>query len=367
MPVSEFKIFLDNTAADDKQIDLFGEIKVDQAIGMATEAELEIPVGLNKTGEWSVLEEDFAQVFSRIRIEVKVRDSDFIALIDGPIVAQRFELSGSPNKSKMIIVVQDDSVLLNQNEAVEVFEDTTADDIAKQLFSDAGLNPNTDSISMPSSGLTQYLVQRGTAMQFLKELARQHSMFIYVEPGDEPGKSEGFFKRPDLTDSEYPELLLIGRKRNINKFDAHFDGLRPIKARVEGIDAADNSIVSATADASDIDPLGEEPSHDIVAAGESILLRTREANDAMDTATAAAVNHSSWAYTANAEVMASSYSAVLQPHRTISLAGAGGHLSGDWMISQVTHTLTDKSYKQSFGLRRNGRSAGSSGVTGGVF
>ena len=65
---------------------------------------------------------------------------------------------------------------------------------------------------------------------------------------------------------------------------------------------------------------------------------------------------------------ADSYAGVLLPHRVVSVAGAGGYLSGDWLISHVTHTITDASYKQSVGLRRNARSAGGSGgLSGGVF
>jgi hypothetical protein len=49
------------------------------------------------------------------------------------------------------------------------------------------------------------------------------------------------------------------------------------------------------------------------------------------------------------------------PYRVVTVAGAGGHLSGDWLISRVTHMISDASYKQAFSLRRNARSGGSGG------
>ncbi len=369
MSVAEFKVYLDNTAATEEQLDLFSEIKIDQAIGMATEAELQIDIGVDETGCWTEVEESYVQPFSRIRVEVKIREGDFIPLIDGPIVGQRFELSGSPNSSKLTLVVQDDSVLMNQDEAVELYEDKSADQVAQLLFQDAGLTPQTDSVSFPAGGLTRYLVRRGTAMQFLKELARRHGMFVYVEPDDSPGSSVGYFKRLDLNSSDYPELLLVGAERNMNSFTGHFDGLRPLKARADSVDITDQAIVSSETDASDINPQGDEAVHDFVEAGQILLARIRELSDDLDTSTVAAVNHSSWAYTANAEVIADSYEAVLLPYRVVSVAGAGGHLSGDWLISQVTHTISDASYKQAFSLRRNARSAGNSdgGLLGGIF
>jgi phage protein D len=369
MTVAEFKICLDNTPATEEQLELFSEIRIDQAIGMATEAELTINIGLDDSGCWTEIEESYVQPSARIRVEVKIREGDFVPLIDGPVIGQRFELSGSPNDSKLTLVVQDDSVLMNQDEAVELYEDQSADEVAQQLFQAAGLTSETDSVATPAADLTRFLVRRGTAMQFLKELARRHSMFVYVEPGSSPGTSIGYFKRPELSSSDYPELLLVGAGRNINKFSGQFDGLRPLKARADSINITDQEIVSSETEASDIDAQGDEAVHDFTEAGQILLARTRELSDDLESSTVAAVNHSSWAYSANAEVIADSYEAVLLPHRVVSVAGAGGHLSGNWLVSQVTHTISDASYKQAFSLRRNARSSGNSGggLLGGVF
>ena len=54
---AELRMFFDNTPATKEQMDLFRTIRVDQAIGMATEAELEMELVLDDTGAWT----DFAQ------------------------------------------------------------------------------------------------------------------------------------------------------------------------------------------------------------------------------------------------------------------------------------------------------------------
>ena len=370
MSVAEFSIYFDNTPAEEEQIDLFNKIKVDQAIGMAAEAELSMDIGTDENGNWSGMEDDFTQAFSRIRIEVKIRDGEFVPLIDGPIVAQKFDLSASPNNSKLVLVVQDDSVLLNQEEQVTVFEDKSPDEIAQTLFQQYGLNSETDSVAIPSGGLTRYNVQRGSAMQLLRELARRHGMFVYVKPDDTPGSSIGVFKLPSFTNGDFPELLLIGADRNINSFSAQFDGLRPLKARADNVDITNQDLVTSETDASDLDPQGETAVHDMIEAGETLLARTGAESTDLDAATVAAVNHSSWAYSASAEVMADNYAGVLSPYHTITVTGAGGYLSGDWLISHVTHIINDESYKQQFTLRRNARSdgaGGGGGLGGGIF
>jgi len=371
MPVAELRLFLDNNAAGEERLGLFSEVRVDQAIGMAAEAELTMDIGTDETGLWSGMEEEFIQPFARVRLEVKIREGEFVPLIDGPVVGQRFELSASPNSSKMVLVVQDDSVLLNQVEEVVVFEDKEPDQIARTLFSQYGLTARTDSVSGAAGGLTRYTVQRGTAMHLLRKLARSNGMFVYVQPGDRPGNSIGVFKRPDLTSGDYPDLLLTGAARNINTFSADFDGLRPFSARADAVDITDLSQVTGESEDGTIEPQGDEAVHDILEPRRALLARTGAEETALEAATAAAVDHSSWAYSASSEVVADTYNGVLRPYTVITVTGVGGYLSGDWLISKVTHTINDAGYKQQFSLRRNARSAGansnSGGIGGGIF
>jgi phage protein D len=366
---SEFRIYFDNQAADATRLDRFREVRVDQAIGLAAEAELEMEVALDRTGVWTDFTEDFIEPLRRVRVEAKTRpDADFVPLIDGPVVGQRFELSGAPNESKLILVVHDDSALLNQEEAVELFENQTASDIAQQLFQNANLDTEVDSVTASGAALERVIVQRGTPMQLLRELARRHGMFVFVKPGDNPGRSIGVFARPDLTATGLPELLLIGAGRNVNRLTLEYNALRPVTARAGAVSVADKSVLSADSSASTQTALGDQAAHDLVTPGAVLLARTREEEADLNDAAAAAVDDSSWVYTAEGELNADVYAGVLVPHQTVSVAGAG-NLSGRYLISRVQHVLNDSSYRQIFTLRRNGRSgtSGAGGVAGGIF
>lgn len=366
MALAEFRVYFGGTSATQDQLDLITEIRVDQAIGMATEAELKLVLTADDAGAWSGMSEDFAQPFSRVRVEVKLGDDsdegDFVPLIDGPIVGQRFELGAGPGESVLTLVVQDDSVLLNREEKVTLFESMTADQIVQQLYSDAGLTPEVDSVPDAGSALTRYVVQRGTAMQLVRELARSHGMFAYVEPGDTRGASTGVFQRPVLTAGGVPGLLLMGNDRNIDTFSAQFDALRPLTAAAGSVSITDKTELSSSATGSDLDALGDEAVHDFVSPlSAALLARTREEANDLDAATQAAVNLSSFAYSSTAELDAERYNTVLSPHQVISVAGAGRVLSGNYLISRVTHQITEDSYRQKLTLRRNARSAGAGG------
>jgi hypothetical protein len=368
MALAEFRVYFGDTPATDDQLDLITEIKVDQAIGMATEAELRLVLTADDAGVWSGMDEDFAQPFSRIRVEIKLGDDndegDFEPLIDGPIVGQRFELGAGPGESVLTLVVQDDSVLLNREEAVQVFQNMTADAIVEQLYSDAGLDPDVESVPDSGSPLDRFVVQRGTAMQLVRDLARANGMFAYVVPGDSPGTSTGVFEKPDLSPGGVSDLLMMGNDRNIDSFSAQLDALRPLTASAGSVGVTDKSAVSSSATSSDLDPQGDEAVHDFLSPTSTALLaRTREEANDLDAATQAAVNLSSFAYSATCEIDAERYDTVLAPHQVITVTGAGAVLSGDYLISRVTHQINEDSYKQKLTLRRNARSTDAGGGT----
>lgn len=371
MPTSAFRLFLDNAPLEQQRLDTFGEIRVDQAIGMATEAVLDLPLQTDDTGHWSLLEDDWAQPFHRVRVELKVGTADFVPLIDGPVVSLRFELQAEPGNSKMVLVVHDDSVLLNRDEKVALFEDMTDSDIASQLFSEYGLTPEVDSVPGAGSALQRTVVQRGTNMSLLRELARRHGMFTYVKPGTTPGQSIGVFARPRLTVGNLPEIMLLGSTRNVGRFTAHFDALKPVLATAGSVTIADRTTQSSSATASSLLALEGEAVHDVVDAPATILLaRTREEPTDLDAATQAATDHSTWAYSASADLDANSYGGVVQAFDVIRVVGVGGHLSGDYLVNRVIHTFNAAAYKQELSLRRNARSRGTNaggGLPGGVF
>jgi phage protein D len=371
MPLAQYRVYFDNTPAEQAQIDQFTEIRVDQAIGLAAEAQLDLPVSTDDTGSWSGQDNDFSAPFHRIRVEVQIGDGDFVSLIDGPVVAQRFALKAEPDDSQVTLVVHDDSVLLNRDEKVAVFEDKAASEIAESLFSEYGLTPQVDDTPPAGGALTRYVVQRGTNMQLLRQLARRNGMWAYVRPGPQAGQSIGVFARPSFDASDLPEILLLGPDRNIDVFSVEFDALQPLKARAGSIAIADKSELTSDVESADLSPLGDEAVHDVLdPTGTALLARTREEQADIDAAAQTAVDLSAFAYNAQGELNNDLYGGIILPYRVVSVAGIGGRLSGNYVVSRVSHKLTDSSYTQQFALIRNARSAGGGGgpsIPGGLI
>src|SRR5690606_41407618 len=109
---TEFRLYANNQPLDEELLFRWREVRIDLAMGMASEAELVLEIGADENGNWDTIEDDFARPFSRLRVEVQVPGSNsFTPLIDGLVVAQRVELSASPNQSQMTLIVRDDSAL----------------------------------------------------------------------------------------------------------------------------------------------------------------------------------------------------------------------------------------------------------------
>jgi len=367
MAITEFRVYFNNTAATAEQLALIDEIRVDQAIDMVTEAQITVPLGSGASGDWPGVLDETIQPLSRVRVEVLVGDGEFVALIDGLVIAQRFELGGGPNESQGVIVINDDTAMMNRSDRARLFEDMSPEDIARQVFAEYSIDAETDNSGVGSPSLERVVTQRGTDFGLLRRLAREANRVVYVEPGDSPGTTKGFFRQIPTTDTELPELVLIGKERNLNNLTLELDVLSPVEASSQGIDPATLDNLTTDINDSDIAPLGETPTADFTEPGK-VFAQSSSDQTQLDASSQATVDRGAWAYSGHGEVSAEIYPAVMRPYRVVAVAGAGTLLSGHYLISEVNHSLRDEAYTQRFTLRRNAASdTSTSGIPGGIF
>src|SRR5467141_3403012 len=189
----EYKMWFDGNSATQDQLDKVDEIVVDQAVDRAWEARIKIPVCVNNDGKWEGEQEAWMKAFTSIRVEVNSGDGKFVPLIDGPIVGFDSARSAQPGKSVVTVIIHDDSALLNRKATVDVREGEKDSDLAAQIFSAAGFsNPQIEDTPQQPDPKTDAAVQRGTSMQYLRELARRNQNWhAYVVHGPQPGQSIG--------------------------------------------------------------------------------------------------------------------------------------------------------------------------------
>lgn len=365
MPSVEYKIHFNNDPATRRQLDRIGEITVEQEVDMAWEARIEFPACVDENGNWTGEDEDFMRSFSRVRIEIKNGTAPFVPLIDGPVVKSYDQRSSQPGQSSITLHVQDDSVYLNREENVELFEGSDQE-IAEQILGNieqihtVDVESESSAESGTGSSLTPVVVQRGTAINILRFLAKRQGKHVYVLPGENPGESIGCFRSFPAQPDGLPQLVLLGSNRNFETFNSRYDAQRPSRVRASTLSITDKSITTSTSRFSDIERLGDEQPFENESDTSTHILPPRQGESVdLDQAVSSQAADLSHAFEVTGNVIGRCYTGVLRPYRVVTVIAGNTKLSGDYEIRRVTHTLTRSDYSQSFTLRRNAISGSS--------
>lgn len=364
MPDIQYRVFFDNDPATREQLDSIEEITVEQEVDMAWEARITIPMCVDEDGNWQGEDEDFMRSFARVRVEIRIGEEPFVPLIDGPIVGFDSQASSEPGRSSITLLVHDDSVYLNREETVSRFENLLDHEIASQIFQQFAEIASTDIEVTPASGsaLPPVEVQRGTAIQLLRSLAKRQGMHAYVLAGDSPGKSMGVFKSFPIETDGLPALMLLGSDRNIETFDVTNNAQSPSNVQASTLSVTDKVVTTRTSSFRDIELLGEEGEFETESEAATQLLPPNQGQSVdLDQAVAAEAEKSSYAYEATGSVLGFCYPGVLQPYLLVTVKAGNTPLSGDYLINTVTHILNRSNYSQSFSMKRNAKSATNGG------
>jgi len=368
MGAIEFKIFFDGQSATVEQLDKVDEIVVDQAVDKAWEARLKIPVCVNNDGKWEGEQEAWMKAFTRIRVEVNPGDGKFVPLIDGPVVGFDSARSAQPGKSVVTVVIHDDSALLNREAKVAVQQGQVDSDIARQLFLDAQLGgaPDIDATPPQPDAKTAASVQRGTPMQYLRELAkRNQDWHAYVLPGKLPSQSIGCFKQFPKEIDGLPDMTLMGADRNIETFNVNNKAQNPSTVQAATLSIAHDAVKTSTSSYRDATLMGDQPPDAGNAnQAKSFLAPGQSDKVDLDHATKGAATNSGFSLEATGNIVPFCYPAALSPYRWVLVKISDSQYSTKYLITQVTHTLQRSIYTQSFSMKGNGVSVAAGGSAG---
>jgi hypothetical protein len=288
-----------------------------------------------------------------------------VALIDGPIAGYESEMSGDPGRSVMTLQVRDDTAYLHRKAQVQNFGRRAISDVALELLTTPPSirEAEADVVGGPPPSS---IVQRGTAMETLRELARCVEMHVYVLPGAQAGKSRGRFKRFPTRKDGLPDLVLTGKDRNVATLRVSNDATSPGAHRGATLQLTDRGLQEASSSMQDLTLLGTDmPLEGGVDPAQRLLSPECVRLAGADAAARAATNRTSYCFKAEGSVVSNCYPGVLSPYRLVTVCGLNGRLSGDYLLTKVTHTLNRNFYGQAFSLARNARSAGTGSGGGG--
>jgi hypothetical protein len=352
----QFRMFFGDRLATEDELAHVEEITVEQDTDMAWQATVKLFLCLDERGNWAHAQDEFLQSFRRVRVELQLGERAWVPLIDGPIVGRNTDVDPQPGRSNMTLTIHDDSVFLNREAAVDVRDDRSDDDVARELYRQVPsiAEQRIETPPPPTDRVPPARVRRGTAIQQLRDLARRHEFHAFVLPGTQPGQSIGCFLPDPTTSAGLPDLVLLGSDRNLSTLQVTEEAQTPTRFRARTLSISDKQIVSRTSRFQDLTLLGPQPTQPENQTGTQVLDPHSNNEDDPDRAVQAATRRASYSLRATGRVIPGCYQAVLQPYQLVTIRAGTTALSGDFLVTKATHRITPSIYTQEFTAKRNG-------------
>ena len=397
MANTAYEIAFAGTAVDE---DFYGDVVslvVEENAATACTFRLQLAIRLQDDGSWTYLDDDRVALFGAVTIKIGFTQGGGIAaalgsllgsgdsndglktVFDGYITNVALDLGSEPGNSYMNVSGMDTTVLMSLEEKVATWPNMADSDIVQQIVSNYGLQVQADSTPTVHQEDDTTIIQRGTDIQFVRDLAHKNGMEFYFET-DDSGTTVGYFRAPQLSDTPQPDLAIqFGDQSNLKSFSARSSGQRPLNVKVVQMDVSANSPNSAQVSDTQLARLGAKDANDLIGGPLSSLVTPKDApaqmlvlgpptSDATELQTIAQAvrDEAGWLITATGEVNSDAYQSVLRPHRLVLVKGAGKTYSGKYYVTQVVHEVNqDGDYVQRFEARRNARDLDGSEQFGG--
>jgi phage protein D len=360
-----YALSIDGTPASAAVLNAVKQIEMEDHAQMADMLRLRLAVAVKQDGSgWTLLDDGLFPRLAHLKLSVTIGSAASTPLIDAYVIDVAAKFSNDPGNSELVVTAMDPTVLMHLEEKVKPWPNMKDSDVANAIFADAayGFTPVVDDTQWSRQENEHTVIQRGTDIQFLQQLADRNGFECFVELND-AGVVEGHFHAPKHTGQPQGTLTInTGSATNVNRFRANYDMLGPTTATATTLDpdnaqAQSSQSRSATQD----EGMGDEPSAPADRPRKVLLsqLGMAQAGEAQRYAQAV-VDRSSWSIVAEGELNTVAYGGVLHAKEPVMVRGVGRQFSGRYYVERVLHTISgDGSYTQRFTLRRN-----ATGLTG---
>lgn len=354
MPELAYELLIDGAPASPELLAAVQQIEVEDHATMADMLRLRLAIAVRPDGgRWTVLDDGVFARLSRVQVRVGVGRGPAQPLIDAYVVESSADLGAGPGGASLEVVAMDPTTLMGLEEKVRAWPDMADAEIASTIFGEYGFAAVVEETRPARQELSETVMQRGSDLQFLRELADRNGCEVYLDL-DASGRVHGHFHPPRV--GEEPQAVLsvnMGEATNVDAFRARHDMLRPAVASAVALDPETAEDQPGEAEGSGQRPMGRRPP----AADRPrkvLLSRTGVAKAAeLQQLAASVADRSAWAITAEGELNTLSFGGILRAKRPVLVRGAGPGLSGLYYVDRVQHVLAGGSYAQRFSLRRN--------------
>ena len=326
------------------------EVELDHRI--ASVFRIKLATHRGRDGLWDFLDDDRIALWKKVVIAVNVNNDDQ-ELITGYITQVSVHIDPDEDHSYVDVSGMDATCLMSLEEKVKDWPNRSDSDIARDIISSYNLTPDVDATAVVHDEAVSTIIQRGTDIRFLKQLARRNGFEVRVAGG------KGTFRKPNLSDTPRPTLAAhFGPDTNLSFFDAKASALASVRVEMHQADPVSGQAEDSTADAGLQRALGKNRAQSIsppnglqsrVIVNHAVATGQAE----MDKLTRARFDAAEWFIEANGSIDTQSYGAVLLAAQVVPIKGVGTTFSGLYYVTSVKHRFNLTRYVQDFAARRN--------------
>jgi phage protein D len=370
-----YQIEFSGTAVDE---DFYGDVvslTVEENTTTASTFHLQLGLRLQIDGSWTYLDDDRLTVFNSATVKIGFTDgSDGVneglkTVFDGFITNVDVDFGSEPDHAFINIGGLDASVMMSLEEKIATWTNMADSDIVQQIVASYGITAQVDQTATTHQEDDTIIVQRGSDIQFVRDLAQKNGVEFYIET-DDTGILTAHFSAPQLSDTPQQDLAIqFGDQSNLKSFSAHLSGQRPLNVKATQMDISSNGPNVAQASDTQLTKLGDKDANALIGpqldrqitpkdAQAQMLVLGPPTSDAteMQTIVQAVRDEASWLINAKGEINSDAYQSVLRPHRLVLVKGAGTTYSGKYYVTRVVHEMNHEGdYIQRFEARRNAR------------
>jgi phage protein D len=326
------------------------EVELDDELsGMAR---ITLAVVQRDDGQWPYLDDERLRLWQPVTVDVAL-GGDTETLLAGYITHLRPDFAGAPDQCLLEIWAMDATVLMDRREILKAWPNRKDSDIAQEIFSSYGVSSFVTDTAVVHDDAVSTIVQGETDIRFLKRLARRNGFECFVSG------HAGYFQPPSVFSTPQPVLsVLCGPDTNVTQFSIEVEAVGPTPVAMAQIDHTTKEVVDVCVDTSALRALGAQPADayrpdgatDALAyLGQSVTTGQAE----MQALCQAVHDMSDWFVTAEGEVAANWYGAILRPRKPVVIRGVGQTYSGVYYVTRVTHVFGTDGYTQVFTVKRN--------------
>ena len=193
-----YALHVNGTPATAAVLNAMKRIEVEDHAAMADMLRLRVAVAVKENGSgWTLLDDELFTRLANLRISVTVGGGMAIPLISAYVIEVDTNFASEPSGSELAVTAMDPTVLMHLDERVKSWPNMMDSDVASAIFSDSEyrFTPVVESTRWSRQEDDHTLMQRGTDIQFLQQLADRNGYECFVELND-AGEVEGHFHPP---------------------------------------------------------------------------------------------------------------------------------------------------------------------------